>query len=209
MTDYTRRCIWEMPAGSNGQPDVSARRLFANLERPSGTSSTAAPSSWRSRPTGDLIYADYDRGEIRRIHYYGANVPPVPSFTATPSFGPSPLHVDFDASGSTDAERRSRSRTPGTSTATASTTTRPGVTALETYTGIGDVEVGLQVSDPPGATRTTSRTVSVANGPPTVTIDSPHAVGSAVERRRRDLVQRHRHRHAGRCRCRRPRTTGR
>ena len=34
MTDYTRRCIWEIPAGSNGQPDVSARRLFANLRRP-------------------------------------------------------------------------------------------------------------------------------------------------------------------------------
>ena len=28
-------------------------------------------------PTGDLIYADYDRGEVRRIHYYGGNVPPV------------------------------------------------------------------------------------------------------------------------------------
>ena len=27
MTDYTRRCIWEIPAGSNGQPDISARRL--------------------------------------------------------------------------------------------------------------------------------------------------------------------------------------
>ena len=54
-------------------------------------------------PTGDLVYADYDRGEIRRIHYYGANVPPVASFTATPSFGPSPLTVAFDASGSSDA----------------------------------------------------------------------------------------------------------
>ena len=34
MTDYSRRCIWELPAGSNGLPDVSARRLFANLKRP-------------------------------------------------------------------------------------------------------------------------------------------------------------------------------
>ena len=42
-----------------------------------------------------------------------------------------------------------------------------GVTASRTYSVGGDVEVGLQVSDPPGATRTTSRTVSVANGPPT------------------------------------------
>ena len=102
MTDYTRRCIWELPAGSNGLPDFSARRLFANLKRPSGEADGGSVFL-ATAPTGDLIYADYDRGEIRRIHYYGANVPPVASFTATPSFGPSPLSVDFDASGSTDA----------------------------------------------------------------------------------------------------------
>ncbi len=102
MTDYSRRCIWELPAGSNGQPDVSARRLFANLKRPSGEADGGSVFL-AIGPTGDLTYADYDRGEIRRIHYYGANVPPVPSFTATPSFGASPLTVAFDASGSTDA----------------------------------------------------------------------------------------------------------
>ena len=54
-------------------------------------------------PSGDLVYADYDRGEIRMIHYFRANVPPVPSFTATPSFGPAPP-TSFDAGGSTDAD---------------------------------------------------------------------------------------------------------
>ena len=46
------------------------------------------------------------------------------------------------------------------------------MTTSRTYSGGGDVDVGLQVSD--GIlTRTTSRTVSVANLPPSVTIDSP------------------------------------
>ena len=87
MTDYTRRCIWEIPAGSNGQPDVSARRLFANLRRP-GSELDGGSVYLAIAPTGDLVYADYDRGEIRRIHYYGSNVPPVASFTATPVVRP-------------------------------------------------------------------------------------------------------------------------
>ena len=128
MTDYTRRCIWEMPAGSNGQPDVSARRLFANLRRPGPARLDGGSVFLAIGPTGDLIYADYDRGEIRRIHYYGANVPPVPSFTATPSFGPAPLQRRLRRQRLHRRRTATRSRTPGTSTATASTTTRPGVT---------------------------------------------------------------------------------
>ena len=101
-TDYTRRCIWEFRLGSNGLPDMTNPRLFANLKRP-GDELDGGSVFLTIGPTGDLVYADYDLGEIRRIHYYGANVPPVASFTATPSFGPSPLTVAFDASGSSDA----------------------------------------------------------------------------------------------------------
>ena len=122
MTDYSRSCIWELPAGSNGLPDVSARRLFANLKRPSGEADggVGLPGD---RPERRPMYADYDRGEIRRIHYYGANVPPVASFTATPSVRAVAADVAFDAAARA-TRTATRSRMPGTSTATASTTTR-------------------------------------------------------------------------------------
>ncbi len=46
------------------------------------------------------------------------------------------------------------------------------MTASRTYTAVGDVDVGLQVSDG-HLTDTTSRTVSVGNSPPTVDITAP------------------------------------
>jgi glucose/arabinose dehydrogenase len=36
IADYSRRCIWSMPIGSNGLPDVSRRALFADLRRADG-----------------------------------------------------------------------------------------------------------------------------------------------------------------------------
>ncbi len=169
MTDYSRRCIWEFRAGSGGNPDTSAPRLFANLKR-SGTDLNGGSVYLTISPTGDLVYVDYDRGEIRRIHYYGTDSPPVPSFTATPSFGPAPLHVTFDASGTTDADHDLLTYAwdlDGDGQYNDAT----GVTTSRTYSG-GDVVVGLQVSD--GTfTRSTQRTVSAANTPPNVTIDLP------------------------------------
>ena len=53
-------------------------------------------------PAGDLIYVDYDRQEIRRIRWYGPNQPPEARFNATPTFGPLPLTINFDASETTD-----------------------------------------------------------------------------------------------------------
>ena len=83
---------------------AAGHRPAAVVREPSGPAEVDGGAVYLTiGPSGDLVYADYDRGEIRRIHYYGNNVPPVASFTATPSFGPSPLTVTFDASGSTDA----------------------------------------------------------------------------------------------------------
>ena len=206
MTDYTRRCIWELPAGSNGQPDVSARRLFANLRRP-GSEPDGGSVYLAITPSGDLIYADYDRGEVRRIHYYGTNVPPVAELHGDAVVRAQPRFTSTSTPAAPRMPTTIRSRTPGTSTATASTTTPPGVTTSRTYSGGGDVEVGLQVSDGT-STRTTSRTVSVANDPPSVTIDTPDGRRSALERRRHDLVQCHRHRQRRTAPSRRRRTSG-
>jgi glucose/arabinose dehydrogenase/PKD repeat protein len=171
--DYTRRCIWEFRVGSNGLPDIGNPRLFANLKRP-GDELDGGSVFLTVGPTGDLVYADYDRGEIRRIHYYGANVPPVASFTATPSFGPSPLTVDFDASGSTDANHDTLSYAWDLD-ADGAYDDGTGVTQSHTYSGVMNVSVGLRVTDPLGAAGTATQIVSVANSPPSVDITSPSA----------------------------------
>ena len=46
---------------------------FANLDAGGDTDGGAV--SLTIGPTGDLVYADYDRGEVRRIHYYGGQRP--------------------------------------------------------------------------------------------------------------------------------------
>ena len=171
-TDYTRQCIWEFPIGSNGQPDIGQRRLFANLKRTTEIDGGAVYLT--IGPSGDLVYADYDRGEIRRIHYYGNNVPPVASFTATPSFGPAPLTVTFDASGSTDANHDTLGYAwdlDGDGAYDDAT----GVGTSRTYAAPGNVTVGLRVTDPMGAAGTATQSVAVANTPPTVDITDPSA----------------------------------
>jgi glucose/arabinose dehydrogenase len=172
MTDYSRRCIWVFPADGSGDPDIGSRALFANLDR-AGSDPDGGAVFLTTAPNGDLVYADYDRGEIRRIHYYGANVPPNASFTASPSAGPAPLGpVTFDANGSTDANFDTLTYAwdlDGDGQYDDAT----GVTASRTYMTPGDVQVGLKVTDPLAAFDTTTRTVSVGNSPPIATIDTP------------------------------------
>ena len=182
FTDYARRCIWVMPAGADGLPDKNAITLFADLNR--ATDVPGGAVFLTMSPDGDLVYADYDRGEIRRIHYYVANEPPVATFTATPSSGAAPLQVDFDAGASTDANHDNLTYAwdlDGDGQYDDAT----GVTASTTYTAMGNVAVGLKVTDSGGLSDTTTRTVSVDNGPPQVTIDTPAStltwkVGDAI-----------------------------
>ena len=119
-TDYSRNCIWAYPLGSNGRPDGAQGQLFANLRRTDDQQGGAV--QLQVSPQGDVVYADYDRGEIRRIRYYGPSVPPTASFTATPTLDPCRCR-----STSTRASRRirtrSHSRINGTSTGTAPMTT--------------------------------------------------------------------------------------
>lgn len=60
-------------------------------------------------PAGEsraLYYTTYDNGgEVRRIRYTGqVNRPPTAAVTASPTSGPAPLDVDFDASASSDPD---------------------------------------------------------------------------------------------------------
>jgi glucose/arabinose dehydrogenase len=71
FADYSRKCIWVMFPGGNGLPNPSTISTF--------DASAAGPVDLQIGPGGDLFYADYDTGTIRRIQY-GGSTPPGTSY---------------------------------------------------------------------------------------------------------------------------------
>ena len=68
FADYTRRCIWAIPTGSDGLPDISKRKTFVG--------GAAQPVDLQIGPGGDLFYVDLG-GTIRRVRYFNQNQPPI------------------------------------------------------------------------------------------------------------------------------------
>jgi uncharacterized repeat protein (TIGR01451 family) len=68
FADYSRKCIWVMQAGGNGLPDPATRAAFVV--------GAAGPVDLQIGPGGDLFYAGYDDGTIRRIVFTGQPPPP-------------------------------------------------------------------------------------------------------------------------------------
>jgi PKD repeat protein len=84
------------PADNPTASPLPARSAPSWPERPTR-------STWRSGPGGDLFYADFDGGTIRRIRYTSSvNQPPTAVASATPTSGSAPLTVNFNGSGSSD-----------------------------------------------------------------------------------------------------------
>ena len=160
-----------MRAGANGLPDPAARLTFA--------AGAANPVDLEIGPEGDLFYADFDGGTVRRIRYFSANRPPVAVATANPTSGRGPARW----SPSTAAARATptpatRSPTPGISTRTVSSTTRPRRSRPGRTPQPGDYVVRLRVTDAAGA--------SSVSAPLTITVGNNGAVGDDRRRRRRD-----------------------
>jgi glucose/arabinose dehydrogenase len=61
FSDYSRKCVYFMPRGSNGLPDPSRVQSFITA--------AAGPVDLQIGPGGDLFYAGYDDGAIHRITY--------------------------------------------------------------------------------------------------------------------------------------------
>jgi glucose/arabinose dehydrogenase len=167
FADYTRRCIWAMLKGTNGLPDPTKIEAFAT-----GTAGAYSPVDLVTGPGGDLYYVDIVGGTIRRIRYYAGNRPPIAAVRATPSNGPTPLTVNFDASAAADADSDPLAYAwdlngDGTYTDAA------GVTATATYSTAGVRTVGVRVTDPYGASDTATVDVSAGNTQPVGTIDAP------------------------------------
>jgi glucose/arabinose dehydrogenase len=165
FADYSRRCIWAIPTGAGGLPDISKRRTFVG--------GAAEPVDLQIGPGGDLFYVDLG-GTIRRVRYFNQNQPPTAVAAANPTSGPAPLTVSFDGRSSSDPDGDALTYAwdlDGDGAFDDAAT----ATATFTYTQPGNYTVMLQVTDPSGASGTSSVTISAGNTPPTAVIDTPAA----------------------------------
>ena len=176
FSDYTRKCIWFMPALANGRPNTAA---ISPVIAPA-----AGPVYLTIGPGGDLVYVDYDGGTIHRLTYAGSgNQPPVAVPSANPTSGAAPLAVSFSGTASTDPEGGTLTYAwdfDGNGTDDATT-----ATASHTYTTAGTYQARLRVTDPGGLSNSKTVTITVGNTAPVPTIQSPtssftYAVGDTI-----------------------------
>ena len=165
FADYSRRCIWAMGSGTGGLPDPARRSTLV--------AGAAGPVDLESGPDGDLFYVSLNGGTIHRITYSAINQPPLADAKATPTYGDTPLTVDFDGTRSTDPEGHAITYEwdftgDGTVDAT-------GATASHTYQEAGKYNATLAVTDAEGARDTDTVEISPGNTPPAVTIERPQS----------------------------------
>jgi PKD repeat protein len=179
--DHSRNCIWAMLPGGNGLPSASNLRAFVVDPNSHPVDLAADPA------TGDLFYANFDGGQIRRIQYIGGNNPPQAVASANPTSGPVPLTVQFTGSGSSDPDGDALSYSwdlNGDGSYGDSTAANPSFT----YTTAGTYQVTLRVTDARGASSVSAPvtiTVGGGNSAPTAVIDTPSpsltwAVGDSI-----------------------------
>ncbi|WP_187414995.1 LamG-like jellyroll fold domain-containing protein [Nonomuraea sp. PA05] len=161
FSDYSRKCVWVMTEGANGQPDPATVTTFdtgiGTVELETG-------------PNGDLFAVDYDNGTI--VRYLFNNAPPTAVISATPTSGAAPLAVSFSAAGSTDADGDPLTYAwdlDGDGELDDSTSATPS----RTYTQIGSYVVALRVKDDKGGQGDATVTVNVGNTAPAAAITTP------------------------------------
>ena len=169
FADYSRNCIWAMkPTSPGGLPSPNNIETFG--------SAASAPTDLAIGPGGELYYTDLGGGTVRRIRYFPANQPPVAVATGSPTSGAAPLTVNFNGTGSSDADPADQGRLQyrwdftddGTVDATTST-------ATFVYANGGVYTARLTVVDTLGATGTTTMTITAGSTQPTAFIDTPAA----------------------------------
>jgi glucose/arabinose dehydrogenase len=166
FADYSRDCIWAMRTGGNGLPNPATIETFA--------AGAANPVDIQIGPGGDLFYADFDGGTIRRITFAGPNTPPVAVASAAPTSGVAPLTVSFDGTGSSDPDGGALTYAWDLDADGAfddSTSATPSFT----YTQPSAYNAQLRVTDPGGASDTDTVTITAGNSAPTATIVTPTA----------------------------------
>jgi hypothetical protein len=155
-----------MKTGGAALPSPSAVTTFA--------AGAANPVDLQVSPAGELYYADFDGGTIRRIEYTPANQPPVAVARATsPTTGPAPLTVSFDAAGSRDPDAGDAITYAWDLDGDGAYDDSTSATPTYMYTADGTYAASLQVTDDHGATGRAAVPVNAGNRAPTATIASP------------------------------------
>jgi len=165
FADYSRKCIWVMPQGSNGLPDPTQVRGFI--------SAAAGPVSLTTGPAGDLYYTDLTGGTVHRVTYTSGNNPPVASLEASATNGQAPLHVTLSGSGSSDPDVGDPLTYSWDLNGDGVYGDATGVSAATTFTAPGNHVVAVRVTDGKGASSTARTSIAVGPGAPAVTINLP------------------------------------
>jgi glucose/arabinose dehydrogenase len=165
FADYARNCIWAMlPATPGGLPSPANRLTFV--------AGAVAPVDLAMGPGGDLYYVSA-AGSVRRIRYFPGNQPPSAWIQATPTSGPAPLTVNFDATQSTDADPADRDllryEWDFTNNGSVDST---AATPSFTYPA-GTHTAKLTVIDTAGARSSATVQIQSGNGVPTARITAP------------------------------------
>jgi glucose/arabinose dehydrogenase len=167
FADYSRDCVWAMLPDANGVPDPARIRTFA--------AGAANPVHLQIAPGGDLFYADFDGGTVRRVTFTPANQPPTAVATGTPTTGAAPLSVQFDGSGSSDPDVGDSLSYAWDLDGDGQYDDSTAVGPSYTYTSQGVYTASLRVTDSRGASSTAAVTISVGNTAPTAIIGAPAA----------------------------------
>ena len=133
-----------MLPGADGVPDPARIRTFA--------AAAANPVFLQIGPGGDLFFADFDGGTIRRVTFTAANQPPNAVATATPTTGAAPLTVQFDGSGSSDPDAGDSLTYAWDLDGDGQHDDSTSATPSHTYTSQGVYTAGLRVTDSHDAT---------------------------------------------------------
>ena len=125
FADHNRNCIWAMLKGADGLPSASSVQLFM--------SGGSGPVDLQIGPGGDLFYAGFDGGDVRRISYPVANRTPTAVARATPTSGRRRSPSRSTGRARATPIPATLSATPGTSTATAHMTTPSPLAELDVH----------------------------------------------------------------------------
>lgn len=172
FSDSVRGCIYMLPADAEGEPDPSKASVFLSEQDASSGWSIYPGIDIEQGPNGNLYYINAVWGTIKEVFY--DTEAPKPLLTADPEFGPAPLTVHFDASGSVAAGSQGleyKWDLDGDGQFDDGT----GATAQFEYTdGSKNVEAAVQIKDKQtGKTAVAHKTVYPGDEPPVVTIETP------------------------------------
>ena len=141
------------------------------------------PVSFDLAPDGNLVFADFITGAVRKIVFASDNKTPIAQIKATPSSGPSPLDVQFSSAGTSDPEGATLTYDWDFGDGEPHSSDQ---NPLHTYAAAGIYTAKLTVTDPKGASASATTKITVGNTPPSATIVSPSAgtqsrVGTPVQ----------------------------